>query len=126
MIRPVETVDPELLIEAYNVVTDNHGSGDDHVSILVCHFHDRLDAETLLAIDYRLIGLANIVKNDKPSPWIMAPKDKDYKLINEALLRAAASAPLNIDEDEAVGELSFDNDAFSKHALAASDTDGRA
>ena len=126
MIRAVKNVDPALLIEAYKVVSDNRDTGDDHVVILVSHSHKRLDSDTLLSIDYRLMALANVVKKDDPSPWVIASKNKEYKLISEALLRAAASAPLRIDDKKLIGEVAFETDSFTKHALAESDIEGRA
>ena len=54
------------------------------------------------------MALANVVKKDDPSPWVIAPKNKEYKLISEALLRAAATAPLRIDDKKLIGEVAFE------------------
>lgn len=85
-----------------------------------------MDSDTLLAIDYRLIALANVVKKDDPSPWVINPKNKEYKLISEALLRAAAIAPLKIDDKKLAVDIAFEPNSFTKHALAESDTEGHA
>ena len=121
MIREVKTVEPALLIEAFQAVMDDPDKSD-HIVTLVMHFGNRFEPETLMNIDYRLVALANIVKDDKPSPWVKAPKDKPYKLISEALLRAAAVSPLFIDDATLIGEIAFDADTFAKAALEASDT----
>jgi hypothetical protein len=117
MIRPVDAVQPALLMEAYKVVSENRESGDDHVVILVGLFGDRLEADTILSTSYRLLAFANVVKKDDVSPWVIHPKDKEYKLVNETLLRAAATAPLLIDDIKLVGEVEFDPASFTKQAL---------
>ena len=125
MAHVVDTVDPELLIEANQAVASRKGKGDATFT-LIAHFDGRLPPETLLAINYRLIALAHFFESGGRSPWIIDPKGKRYKLIQTPLLRAAAVTPLSIEDKRPIGELAFDADIFQKNALENSETEGRA
>lgn len=121
----VDTVDPELLIEANQAVASRKGKGDATIT-LIAHFNGRLPPETLLAINYRLIALAHFVESGGRSPWILDPKGKRYKLIQTPLLRAAAVTTLSIEDNRPISELAFDADIFQKNALESSETEGGA
>ena len=45
---------------------------------MVIHFNGRLDPETLIAIDFRMVALANTVKIPQQNPWIISIKGKKY------------------------------------------------
>jgi hypothetical protein len=121
----IEPVDPNLLIEANEAVSKKRGHGDSTV-ILVAHFHKRLQPETILALQYRMMALSNLVKDDTRSPWVISNEGKDYRLINEAMFRAAAITPLSIEEDQIIGTLTFDRETFLRNALSESEIDGNA
>jgi hypothetical protein len=125
MYRNVEAVDPALLIEAHQIVAERRGTNGSSL-ILVGHFHDRLEPDAILALQYRMVALANVVKHDTGSPWIVSVKGKDYRLIDNAMFRAAATTPLSINDDQVVATLAFDRDAFIRNALAESEPDGNA
>ncbi|WP_316219423.1 hypothetical protein [Bradyrhizobium sp. SZCCHNR2026] len=93
MTRSVEAVDPALLIEAHQIVTKKRGTHDSSI-ILEGHFLERLEPEAILALQYRMLALANLVKGDTKSPWVIFEKGKDYRLVNETIFRAAAITPL--------------------------------
>lgn len=121
----IEPVDPKLMVEANELLAKERGRGDPTVTI-VMNFADKHSSDELLALTYRLQALAKLIVGGHGPAWVLDVKGKKYKLVNEAMFRAAARAPLSIDEDQLISELSFDVDAFLKLALEESDTDGRA
>jgi hypothetical protein len=120
----IEPVDPALIVEANNVVAKDRGKGGDPMVTLVMNFGDSHDAEELLALTYRLQALAKLIVAGHGPAWVINAKGKKYKLVNEAMFRAAARAPLWIADDQLVGDLSFDPDEFVRLALEESDTHG--
>lgn len=57
-------------------------------------------------------------------PWTYAVEKDGAHMVNEALFRAAARAPLF--EAKTVGKVAFAHEEFMKIALEDSDTDGQA
>jgi len=47
-------------------------------------------------------------------------------MVNEAMFRAAAKAPLRYDPESPIGEMAFDADDFLQVVLAEAGTDGSA
>ena len=77
MLKTVPIVEPSLIIEANNAVSKRGGKGDATVTMVI-HFNGRLDPETLIAIDFRMVALANTVKIPQQNPWIISIKGKKY------------------------------------------------
>jgi hypothetical protein len=125
VLRAVKPVDPKLLIEANEALTARQGKGDPALT-LVAHFNNRLDPDELVAIDYRLMALANLIKAGEGSAWVSHSKGERYKLVDETMFRAAAITPLSIEDHLTVSSLSFDTDTFLKHALSEATTYGTA
>jgi len=118
----VKPVPLNVIIEAHEVVAANHGSGRDPLMAIVASLakkHDHLDLANAVM---RLQALADIVKQTDRSSWVMTLRGKDYKLINEAALRAAARTPLV----EKKRQLRFDPSQFAKIALEESEAEGSA
>jgi hypothetical protein len=126
MLTVIKPVDSELLIEASTAVAARKGKGGDPAVSIIMHFDNRLDAEMLKCIAYRLVALSNLVEEGIGPGWVLNVKGKRYKLVNEAMFRAAAITPLSIDENDIIGNLAFDANTFLKTALAESETDGSA
>jgi hypothetical protein len=118
-------VDPELLIEAADAVAARKGEGDATLT-MIAHFNNRLPPEQLLAINYRLMALARLIQKGEGSAWVVKAKGKQYRLVDQAMFRAAAITPLSIDSDESVKNVAFDTDAFLRNALRESKTYGSA
>jgi hypothetical protein len=78
----------------------------------------------ILAIDYRLRALARFISEGQGKPWTFAMTEEGGHMVNEALFRAAARAPLLT--AKTVGEVAFNPDEFMQIALEESDTDGQA
>jgi hypothetical protein len=118
----VSPVPLNVIIEANEVVADNHGSGRDPLMAIVTKLAKKHDHNDLANAVMRLRALAEIVQQTDKGSWVMTLRGKDYKLINEAALRAAARTPLV----EKKRKLKFDPDQFAKIALEESEAEGSA
>lgn len=124
--KQVPVVDPEYLIEGHRKVAADHekyGSTDATVS-LVSLFNKRLKADVILNILHRLFALTNFMRSGAADQWLLKETGSDYMLVNEALLRAAARAPLS--EAEYMGELAFDAKTFMSIVLEEAESEGKA
>ena len=104
MIPPVPV---DLLICADRKVAADHEAGlpsDPTVSV-VSALHGKCDPEEMIAIERRLIALANLVTDGDGKAWTINVDGKDYTLVAGALIRAAATAPLA--EKKTLGDLRF-------------------
>ena len=81
-------------------------------------------ASRILATSVRLTALAGLIENGDGKEWTIRLHDRPYRLVNEALLRAAARAPLF--EAATVGEVAFDPDTFLPIAMEEAETKGNA
>jgi hypothetical protein len=118
-------VDPKLLIEAADAVAARKSEGDATLT-MIAHFDNRLSLEQLIAINYRLMALARLIQKGEGSAWVVKAKGKQYRLVDQAMFRAAAITPLSIDGDEPVTNIAFDTDVFLRNALGESKTHGSA
>lgn len=119
------TVNPvplNVIIEAHEVVVANHGTGRDPFIAIAAALAKKHDHNDLTNAVMRLRALAEIVKETDRSSWVMTLRGKDYKLINEAALRAAARTPLV----EKKRKLKFDPSQFAKIVLEESEAEGSA
>jgi hypothetical protein len=80
--------------------------------------------DDIIAVSYRLGALAKFIEEGHAGKWAIPVLHADYKLVNEALFRAAASAPLM--EAKTVGDVTFDPNAFHEAVLKVSETEGNA
>lgn len=124
--KPIAAVPFDILIKGHEAVIEDRerlGPGDPTIS-LIRALHKEQRPELILAIDYRLRALAKLISDGEGKPWTYAVKDDGEHMVNEALFRAAARAPLF--EAKTVGQVAFDRDTFMKIALEESETDGQA
>jgi hypothetical protein len=124
--KPIPTVPFEVLIKGHQGVNEDHekyGSAEPTVSI-VRTLHKDYGHEVISAVAYRLGALAKIIREGEGKPWTIAVSKDKLHMVNEALFRAAARAPLM--EAKTVGDVSFNHDAFMKIALEESEVDGTA
>ena len=91
---------------------------------LICVLHEKQKPEIIIAIDYRLRALAKLIADGEGKPWTFALTEDGGHMVNEALFKAAARAPLF--EAKTVGQVAFDLAEFMKIALEESETDGEA
>ncbi|KRQ00353.1 hypothetical protein AOQ73_19305 [Bradyrhizobium pachyrhizi] len=86
--------------------------------------HPEQKTTVILAIDYRLRALAKFISAGQGKPWTYAITEEHGHMVNEALFRAAARAPLF--QAKTVGDVAFKPDEFMKITLEESETDGQA
>jgi hypothetical protein len=101
MSKPVRKVSADLLIRANNAAA----STDD-----------------LVAVTYRLQALAKLAQGGDISGLTMNLHGREYKLINEAALKAAATCPLVLRGK--FGEAEFDREKFLQLALSFTEPEG--
>jgi hypothetical protein len=118
----VQAVPAKILIEAHEVVIKNHGSGRDPMISIIVALAKRYEHKQLADAIMRLQAMTEIVAETDKSAWIVTVPNKDYKLINKAVLRAAARAPLIKKKKN----LKFDPQGFLKIALEESEIEGSA
>jgi hypothetical protein len=125
--KPIPAVPFEVLIMGHEAVIEDRdmvGPGDPTIS-LIRALHEEEKPEVIIAVDYRLRALAKLIREGDTRPWTVAiAEDAGGHMVNEALFKAAARAPLF--EAKTVRDVSFDHDEFMKIALEESETDGAA
>ena len=124
--KPIPIVPFELLIKGHESVTayrERHGQPDLTVA-LVRTLADSHKADEILAVSYRLGALAKLIQSGEGGKWTIPVLKQEYQLVNEALFRAAARAPLF--EARTVGDVSFRPETFLKIVLEESGAEGSA
>ena len=124
--KHIPVVPFDVLIKGHQGVVEDremYGPGDPTIS-LVQTLHKDHKPEEILAVSYRLGELAKLLEKGEGKPWTFAVTNENYHMVNEALFRAAARAPLM--EAKTVGDVSFEPEAFMKIALEESEADGTA
>jgi len=124
--KPIPIVPFELLIKGHEGVTayrERHGQPDLTVA-LVRTLADSHKADEILAVSYRLGALAKLIQSGEGGKWTVPVLKQEYQLVNEALFRAAARAPLF--EARTVGDVSFRPETFLKIVLEESGAEGSA
>ena len=109
-----------ILIEPHEVVTKNHGSGRDPMISIIVALAEKYEHKQLADAIMRLQAMTEIVAETDKSACIVTVPNKDYKLINEAVLRAAARAPLVKKKEN----LKSDPHGFLKMSLEESEIEG--
>ena len=125
MTQTVRPVDPELLIKANERIFKERAKGDPIMTV-IANFADTHDDEELLAVTYRLQALKNVVRHRRPLPWVLHAKGKSHRLVNEAMIRAAAKAPLTYEQQGRFADVVFDENELLRYTLAESPSLGEA
>jgi hypothetical protein len=123
LVPPVES---KHIIDAYKKVLEDRerfGSIDVTVSV-VSLFAKKLEPKKTLDITHRIFALATFLQTGAAKAWIMEETGEEFVLIHDALLRAAARAPLM--EAEYIKDMAFSEDTFMRLVLEESQTEGRA
>ena len=126
MLKPVPPVDPEHVIAAHKkVIADREKYGTPDVTVsVVSLFTKRLEPKAILDITHRLFALGNFLHSGQAKEWLMAETGTDYILVNEAVLRAAARAPLM--EAEYMKDMTFNTETFMPIVLEEAEAEGKA
>lgn len=125
-LKPIPVVPFDVLIKGHEGIIANRDrlNPNDPTISLIRALHKEQKPDVILAIDYRLRALAKLISEGKGKPWTFALAEDNGHMVNEALFRAAARAPLF--EAGTVGEVAFNPDEFMKIALEESETEGEA
>jgi hypothetical protein len=94
--KPIPPVPFELLIKGYEgVIADRekNGLGEPTIALVTTLAADR-SPEEVVAVSYRLGALAKLIWDGGGKEWTITVLHQDYKLVNEAMFRAAARASL--------------------------------
>jgi len=94
--KMIPTVSVDLLMLADRKVAEDHEAGlspDPTVSV-VSALHGKCKPEEMIAIERRLFALANLIVEGDGKAWTVNVEGKEYTLVHDALIRAAATAPL--------------------------------
>jgi hypothetical protein len=122
--KPIPAVAPELLFKAVTKANEDHdtyGTADTAVSVVVA-LAGLCTREEVIAVSFRLTAFAELLHQGDGEEWTIKLKGKSHTLVNEALFRAAAPAPLF--EAPTVGELAFNLDTFLPIALEEAEVEG--
>jgi hypothetical protein len=123
--KAVPQIPAEHLIAANKKAVQDReafGSADVTVSIISA-LAKKVPLEQVLATMHRLHALANTLAHGEGKAWRTDLEGQDYTLLDEALFRAAARAPLR--EAETMNEMKFDLKLFLDIALEESKPEGR-
>jgi hypothetical protein len=124
--KPIPAVPFEMIVKGQEAVHEDalkYGAGDPAIS-LVRAFHKEQKPDAIIALSYRLGALAKFLREGEGNPWTFAVTGDNYHMVNEAIFRAAARAPLM--EAKTVGDVSFNREIFMKVALEESEAEGTA
>ncbi|MVT70553.1 hypothetical protein GPL21_36410 [Bradyrhizobium pachyrhizi] len=124
--KPIPAVPFDVLIKGHEAINEDReelGPGDPSIS-LIRALHKEQTPDVIIAIDYRLRALAKFISAGQGKPWTYAITEENGHMVNEALFKAAARAPLFT--AKTVGDVAFNPDEFIKIALEESEADGQA
>ena len=124
--KPISAVPFNVLIKGHEGVTayrERHGQPDMTIALLTSLASDH-KPDVIIAVSYRLGALAKFIQEGSGGKWAIPVLHEDYQLINEALFRAAARAPLM--EAKTVGDVAFDPETFYQTVLEESQAEGSA
>jgi hypothetical protein len=122
MANSVRKVSADLLIRATSAVADGPRGFENATISIIKALSKEASTDDLLAITYRLQALAKLTAGADISGLTMNLHGREYKLINEAALKAAAACPLVLRGK--FGECEFDREKFLQLALAFAEPEG--
>ncbi len=119
----VQAVPPDLMVRAGRSAADGPRGFDEAMISIVKALSKDAKPDQIVAISFRLQALAQMVSGADISGYTMNLHGREYKLINEAALHAAATCSLTLTDE--MSDLAFNRDEFLALALAASEAEGR-
>ena len=102
---------------------ETNGSGDITASIVMA-LGTNHSAEEMTAVWCRLVALTKALRSPGGEHWTLSIDKKDCALVNEALFRAAARAPLR--ENKNLGDMEFNANELLQLALEEANSEGSA
>jgi hypothetical protein len=120
--KPIRKVSADLLIRANSAAADGPRGFQNATISIIKALSKEASTDDLLAITYRLQALAKLTQGGDISGLMMNLHGREYKLINEAALKAAATCPLV--SRGTFGEVEFDREEFLRLALSLAEPEG--
>jgi hypothetical protein len=120
--KRVRRVPADLLIRANNAAADGPRGFENATISIIKALSKEASTDDLLAVTYRLQALAKLTAGADISGLTMNLHGREYKLINEAALKAAANCPLFL--RGAFGDIEFDREEFLRLALSFAEPEG--
>ena len=118
----VPAVSAETMMQAYKAVASGPRGFENAMLSIVKALSGSTDSKEILAISYRLQGLAQLLQGADLPGFSMKLHGRDYKLVSEAALHAAAICPLSL--KGTMAEVQFDQEQFLAIALKAAAPEG--
>ena len=120
-VRPVSA---DLLTRANLAAAEGPRGFENAMISIIQRLSHEVSPDDLLAITYRLQAMAHLLHREGQdiAGFTMSVNGKDYKLINDAFLKAAAACPLSLPEQ--MSDVQFDRDRFLELALSYAEVDG--
>jgi hypothetical protein len=113
-----------LIVANKKAVQDRESFGSAEVTVsIISALAKNVPSEEVLATMHRLYALANTLADGDGKAWRTDLEGQDYTLLDEALFRAAARAPLK--EAETMNEMKFDLKQLLDITLEESKPEGR-
>jgi hypothetical protein len=119
--RTINKVPAELLIRANSAAAKGPRGFENAMISIIKELSAESSPDNLVAISYRLQALAKLSADGDISGMTMRLHGKQYKLINEAALKAAACCPLAL--PELMSDIEFDREEFLRLALTFAEAD---
>jgi hypothetical protein len=120
--KSVREVPADLMIRANKAAADGPRGFENATISIIKALSKEASTDDLLAITYRLQALATLTRGDEISGLTMNLHGREYKLINEAAFKAAATCPLDL--RGIFGDVEFDREEFLRLALSFVEPEG--
>jgi hypothetical protein len=116
-------VDPDHIRRVVDLVEAQREDADSMPApfAVLREFHGELSATDMSAIIFRLEALAEAIKERRTGKWVVEVLHQEYVFVPDAILVAAALAPLNLPDR---GRPSFDMPRFLEIALEHAEIEG--
>ena len=121
-VRASTKVSADLLIRANKAAADGPRGFENATISITRALSKEAATDDLLAVTYRLQALAKLTRGDDISGLTLNLHGREYKLINEAAFKAAATCSLVL--RGTFGEVEFDREEFLRLALSFAEPKG--
>jgi hypothetical protein len=124
LMSEVRPVSADLLTRANLAAAEGPRGFENAMISIVQALSQEVSPDDLLAVTYRLQALAHLLRYEGEDivGFTMSVDGKDYKLINDAALKAAAACPLSL--PDRMSDVQFNRDRFLELALSFTEAEG--
>ena len=125
-LKPVPPVKFEHLVAVHRKgLADREAFGAMDLTVsAVSALSRQIESQQILDVTHRIAALANFLHAGNAEEWLMEVTGREYVLLDEGLLHAAAEAPLM--EANHIKDMTFEKDTFLPLVLKYAEPEGRA